>query len=84
MNQSKMLSAFKMPLEQADEPHFELNGSRQFLADGCVGVLHYDETKVCLNCGKEIVEIGGCALTFQHLGNAEAEIKGNIHSVKFV
>ena len=73
-----------VPMEQADLPHFEMNGTGQFLADGCIGILHYDEGKVCLNCGKVIVELSGSALTLNHLGESEAEVKGQIAGVKFV
>ena len=84
MMKEKWSRAFKVPLEQADMPHFELNGSGQFLADGCAGILHYDENKVCLNCGKETVEICGNDLQLHHLGESEAEVKGDICMVKFV
>ena len=84
MNAKGLVNAFKIPIEQLDTPHFELNGTAQFLADGCLGILHYDENKVCLNCGSEIVEIEGSNLSLNHLGDNEAEVKGHIQTVKFV
>ena len=84
MNKKGLWDALKVPLEESGMSHFELNGSHQFLADGCLGILHYDEKKVCLNCGSEVVEINGFALSLNHLGENEAEVTGNICSVKFV
>lgn len=84
MKQNQKKHYFAVPLEQADLPHFELNGARQLLVDGCLGILHYDEAKVCLNCGKEVVEISGSNLSLNHLGDSEAEVKGDISSLKFV
>ena len=84
MNPKGLVNALKVPIEQANAPHFELNGTAQFLADGCLGILHYDESKVCLNCGSEIVEICGSGLSLNHLGDDEAEVKGHIGMVKFV
>lgn len=84
MNKSRIIKNFSVPLEEADLPHFELNGSAQLIADGCVGILHYDECRVCLNCGREVIEVEGEKLTLNHLGESEAEVKGKICSVKFV
>ena len=84
MNTSKLMGAFKVPQEFADLPHYEMNGAYQFLADGCIGILHYDENKVCLNCAKQVVEICGSSLTLHHMGGSEAEVKGEIRMVKFV
>lgn len=84
MNKEKLISALKVPPEQGNLPHFELNGASQFLADGCLGILHYDETKVSLNCGSLIAEICGKELTVHHLGESEAEVRGSICSVKLV
>ncbi|MBE6818366.1 MAG: hypothetical protein E7517_04315 [Ruminococcaceae bacterium] len=83
MKKNKWLGALTVPIEQADLPHFELNGSKQFLADGCRGILHFDESKVCLNCGSEVVEVEGCSLSLHHMGEDEAEVTGSIRSVKF-
>ncbi|MBQ6381244.1 MAG: YabP/YqfC family sporulation protein [Clostridia bacterium] len=80
---NKLFEHFPVPMEQADLPHFEINGSGQFLADGCQGVLHYDESKVILHCESEVVEICGCGLSLNRLGDSEAEVKGRICSVKF-
>ena len=83
MKKNKWFGAWKAPIEQADLPHFELNGSKQFLADGCCGILHYDEKKVCLNCAREVVEVEGSGLSLHHLGENEAEVTGSICVVRF-
>lgn len=80
----KIFESFNVPVEEADMPHFEINGSAQFLADGCVGILHYDECCVRLNCASEIVEICGSSLTLNHLGGDEAEVRGKIDTLKFI
>ena len=80
----KLFENFNMPVEEADMPHFEINGSKQFLADGCVGILHYDECCVRLSCSSEIVEICGCSLSLNHLGGDEAEVRGKIDTLRFI
>ena len=84
MNKEKIFHCFDFPAERGVQPHFEVNGNSQFLADGCPGVLHYDENRVALNCGKIVVEIEGEALMLNYLSEKEAEVRGTLHSVKFV
>ena len=83
MKKEGLMHRFHMPLEQADYPHFEMNGASQLLADGCLGIVHYDACKVCLNCDTIILEIEGEELSLNSLGNDEAEVRGKISSVKF-
>ena len=80
----KIFKNFNVPVEEADLAHFEINGSGQFLADGCSGVLHYDECLVRLKCASEIVEICGSGLSLNHLGGDEAEVRGKIDTLKFI
>ena len=84
MKKTKLLGAFALPSEATAGPHIELNGSAQLIADGCLGILHFDEEKISLNCGKLVVEIEGEQLTMRHLSESEAEVKGCIRRVKLL
>lgn len=82
MSKKKLFSSFSVPLEEADMPHFEINGTCRLLADGCVGILHYDESKIALNCEKLVLEIQGEQLSLSFLGDSEAQVTGQIKTVK--
>lgn len=85
MRKGKLAQHFEAPVfEAGDMPHFEINGSAEILADGCLGILHYDENSVRLNCGREIVEISGTGLTLHHLGEEEAMVRGKITAFRFI
>ena len=84
MSKEKRFSDIPLPMSSVDYPHFEINGAFQLLADGCIGILHYEESKVSLNCEKLVIEIEGEGLTLNRLGNNEAEVRGKIGSVKLL
>ena len=82
MKKSKLFESFSYTPDRTDFPHFEINGTFQLLADGCRGILYFDENRLSLNCGEIVLEIEGENLTVNYLNENTAEVKGKISSVK--
>ena len=67
-----------------DTTHFEMNGNREVIVDGCKGILEYDENVIRINTGRMITEFTGRNLSIKSMTEDALIVKGFITSIKFV
>lgn len=67
-----------------NEYHMELNGSREFIAEGCMGVLACNDDQIKLNMGKQTLLLTGSNLTISGMYGQTVCINGRINSIEFI
>lgn len=82
---NKVINAMQLPPGALfGTAHFEINGNREVIVDGCKGVLEYDETKVRINTGKMVTSFLGRRLTIKCLTSDSLIVEGFITSIEFI
>lgn len=66
------------------ECHIEINGSRRFVAEGCMGVLACNDDQIKLNMGKQTLLLTGSNLTISGMYGQTVCVDGRINSVEFI
>ncbi|MCI9273024.1 MAG: sporulation protein [Clostridiales bacterium] len=80
----KVTSALQLPASAlSGAAHFEMNGNREVIVDGCRGVLEYDEHKIRINTGKMITCFQGRCLSIKCLTSDSLIVEGFITSIEF-
>lgn len=80
----KVASALQLPANTlSGAAHFEMNGNREVIVDGCRGVLEYDEQKIRVNTGKMITCFQGRCLSIKCLTSDSLIVEGFITSIEF-
>lgn len=81
----KLICAMQIPMASVlDLTHFELNGNREVVVDGCKGILEYDENIVRLSTGKMITKFLGRHLNIKCLTPDSLVIEGVITNIEFI
>ena len=81
----KLISAMQIPMASViNLTHFEMNGNREIVVDGCKGILEYDENIIRLNTGKMITKFLGRHLNIKCLTPDSLVIEGFITSIEFL
>lgn len=66
------------------ECHIEINGSRRFIAEGCMGVLSCNDDQIKLNMGKHTLLLIGSDLIISAMYGQTVCIDGRINSIEFI
>lgn len=81
----RLACAMQIPMASImDLTHFELNGNREVVVDGCKGILEYDENIIKLNTGKMVTKFLGRHLNIKCLTPDSLVIEGLITSIEFI
>lgn len=81
----KLVCAMQIPIASVlDLTHFELNGNKEVVVDGCKGILEYDENIVRLSTGKMITKFLGRHLNIKCLTPDSLVIEGVITNIEFI
>ena len=81
----KVVSSMQLPAGIVGyNTHFEFNGNREVIIDGCKGLLDYDENIIRVNMGKMITAFYGRGLTIKCLTSDSLVIEGFITSIEFI
>lgn len=64
--------------------HFEINGNREAMIDGCRELLEYSDTTIKINMGKLIVSFSGRGLSIKCLNENSLVIYGYITNIEFI
>ena len=81
----KLACAMQIPMALImNLAHFELNGNREVVVDGCRGIIEYDENIIKLNTGKMITKFLGRHLNIKCLTPDSLVIEGIITSIEFI
>lgn len=79
-----IVNSMQLPIGMLDGmTHFELNGNREVIVDGCKGLLDYDENIVRVNMGKMITAFYGRNFIIKCLTEDSLIIEGFITSIEF-
>lgn len=65
------------------EPLIELISNREAVAEGCCGILEYNDCCIQINCKTYIISFKGFNLTLTALTNDTVSVKGKITDVIF-
>lgn len=80
----KVSNALQLPASAlSGAAHFQMNGNREVIVDGCRGVLEYDEKIIRINTGKMITCFQGRCLTIKCLTADSLIVEGFITSIEF-
>lgn len=63
--------------------HFEINGNREAIIEGCKSILEYDENIVKINTGKMVTSFEGRKLQIKCLTPDSLIVEGFITSIRF-
>ena len=64
--------------------HIEINGSREFIAEGCMGVLACDDNLIKLNMGNQTLLLMGSNLIISGMYGQTVCVDGRINSIEFI
>lgn len=81
----KIINKLQIPIgAMFNMPHFEMNGNREVIIEGCKGILEYDENIIKINTGKIISQFIGRNLSIKGLGPNDLIVTGFITSIEFI
>lgn len=63
--------------------HFEINGNKEIIIEGCRSILQYDENIIRINTGKMITSFEGRNLQIRCLTQDSLIIEGFITAIRF-
>lgn len=82
---NRLLGITQSPLMSTLCPvHFEMNGNREVVIEGCKSILEYDENLVRISVKKMSVSFYGRSLTIKCLTPDSLVVQGFITSIEFV
>ena len=64
--------------------HFEMNGNREVIIEGCRNILQYDEDVIRIDIGKMSATIEGRSLNIKNFSPTSLVIEGFILSINFI
>lgn len=64
--------------------HFEMNGNREVIVEGCRNILQYDEDTIRIDIGKMSATIDGRNLNIKNFSPSSLVIEGFILSINFI
>ncbi|MEG1551625.1 MAG: YabP/YqfC family sporulation protein [Oscillospiraceae bacterium] len=64
-------------------PHIEANGNKEFIVEGCKGILEYEENVIKINAGSIVISFLGSDMEIKNYCDDETVIVGNIVSIEF-
>lgn len=80
----KVTSSLQLPASAlSGAAHFEMNGNREVIVDGCRGVLEYDENRIRIHAGKMVTCFQGRCLSIKCLTADSLIVEGFITSIEF-
>ena len=83
-DKNKVSEAFsRMPVVFGSAGRVEINGRREAVVEGCVGVLEYGEDRIRLNMGKGSIVFVGRRLNIRSFERDHAEIEGFFTNIEF-
>ncbi|MBQ5994416.1 MAG: YabP/YqfC family sporulation protein [Clostridia bacterium] len=81
---SQLKAALGIPgLPDFSEPHLEAQGNREFILDGCRGILEYEQGLIRLNTDTLVITFRGENTEIKSYSEIGTVISGNILSVEF-
>lgn len=69
---------------QSSDFRIEINGNREIIAEGCLGVMSCGEEQIRLNMGKCSLVLTGCDLVISNMFGKTVCIHGHIASAEFI
>ena len=80
----KVTSSLQLPPSAlSGAAHFEMNGNREVIVDGCRGILEYDENRIRIHAGKMVTCFQGRCLSIKCLTADSLIVEGFITSIEF-
>lgn len=64
-------------------PHIEMEGNREAIIDGCIGILEYDEDRIALNLGSIGIRFCGTDMRIVSFETQRTVICGCFATVEF-
>lgn len=77
-------SALDLPgMPDSRLPHIEAQGNREFIIDGCKGILEYEEGRIKLNTDCLTVSFTGKNVEIKAYSDIQTVVSGNIYKIEF-
>ena len=70
-------------VEQLHEAHIEIEGNREFILDGCKGILEYSDERIKICTNTNAVGVAGEDLSIVSYTDEQILISGSIVSIDF-